>query len=69
MKKAKTPFTLENTNREKFLRYLKKNNINAVISYTPLHRSKMGKKFFDGKKKLSNTDKYVKQIVRLPPSQ
>ena len=57
---------LENTNREKFLRYLKKNNINAVISYTPLHRSKMGKKFFDGKKKLSNTDKYVKQIVRLP---
>ena len=51
MKKAKTPFTLENTNREKFLRYLKKNNINAVISYTPLHRSKMGKKFFDGKKK------------------
>lgn len=57
---------LENSNREKFLKYLKKNNINAVISYTPLHRSKMGKKFFDGKKKLVNTDKYIKQIVRLP---
>ena len=45
---------------------LKKYKINAVISYTPLHRSIAGKKFFKDKKKLINTDKYVKQIVRLP---
>ena len=31
--------------REKFLRYLKKNRINAVISYTPLHKSRFGKKY------------------------
>ena len=57
---------LEKINREKFLEFLKKYKINAVISYTPLHRSIAGKKFFKDKKKLINTDKYVKQIVRLP---
>jgi dTDP-4-amino-4,6-dideoxygalactose transaminase len=57
---------LENTNREKFLKFLKKNKINAVISYTPLHKSKFGKRFFNKKKNLINTDKYVKKIVRLP---
>ena len=57
---------LENTNREKFLKFLKKNKINAVISYTPLHKSKFGKRFFNEKKHLINTDKYVKKIVRLP---
>ena len=56
---------LGKTDREKFLRFLKKFKINAVISYTPLHRSKFGKKFFKGQK-LINTDKYVKKIVRLP---
>jgi len=56
---------LEKTNRERFLRFLKKFKINAVISYTSLHRSKFGKKIFHGKK-LANTDKYVKKIVRLP---
>ena len=57
---------LEKINREKFLKFLKKYKINAVISYTPLHRSAEGKKFYRGKKKLINTDKYVKQIIRLP---
>lgn len=56
---------LEKTNREKFLSFLKKFKINAVISYMPLHSSKVGRKF-NNKKKLINTDKYVKQIVRLP---
>lgn len=57
---------LEKNNREKFLEFLKKYKINAVISYTPLHKSVAGKKHFKNQKKLVNTDKYVKQIVRLP---
>ena len=57
---------LEKTNREKFLKYLKKYKINAVISYTRLHKSAFGKKYFKKNKVLVNTDKYVKQIVRLP---
>ena len=57
---------LEKTNREKFLKFLKKHKINAVISYTSLHKSKVGSKYFNNKKRLINTDKYVKQIVRLP---
>ena len=57
---------LEKNNREKFLKFLKKNKINAVISYTPLHRSIAGKRFSKSKKKLTNTDNYVKKIVRLP---
>ena len=56
---------LEKTNREKFLSFDKKFKINAVISYMPLHSSKVGRKF-NNKKKFINTDKYVKQIVRLP---
>ena len=57
---------LEKNNREKFLKFLKKNKINAVISYTPLHRSIAGKKFSKFKGVLLNTDNYVKKIVRLP---
>jgi len=57
---------LEKNNREKFLKFLKKNKINAVISYTPLHRSIAGKRFTKSQKKLLNTDNYVKKIVRLP---
>jgi len=57
---------LKKNNREHFLKFLKKYKINAVISYTPLHKSIAGKKYFDSKKKLLNTDNYVKKIVRLP---
>ncbi len=57
---------LKKTNREKFLEFLRKSKINAVISYTPLHRSRYGKRFFNNKTKLINTDRYVKNIVRLP---
>ena len=57
---------LKKSNREKFLKYLKKYKINAVISYTRLHKSKFGKKYFKNNKSLLNTDKYVRQIVRLP---
>lgn len=52
---------LEKDVREKFLKFLKRFKINAVISYTPLHKSNAGKK-----KKLKNTDIYIKRVVRLP---
>jgi len=57
---------LEKDVREKFLNFLKRFKINAVISYTPLHKSNAGKKFFGKKKKLRNTDIYIKRVVRLP---
>jgi dTDP-4-amino-4,6-dideoxygalactose transaminase len=57
---------LKNNSRDLFLKYLKKNKINAVISYMPLHKSKFGKKFLPNKKKLINSDLYIKKIVRLP---
>ena len=57
---------LEKDVREKFLKFLKRSKINAVISYTPLHKSNAGKKFFEKKKKLKNTDIYIKRVVRLP---
>tara|TARA_B110000027_G_C16096009_1_gene290823 strand:+ start:257 stop:1390 length:1134 start_codon:yes stop_codon:yes gene_type:complete len=57
---------LEKNIRDSFLRYLKKNKINAVISYMPLHKSSFGKKFHKNQKKLINTDLYVKNVVRLP---
>ena len=57
---------LEKDVRKKFLKFLKKLKINAVISYTPLHKSYAGKKFFEKKRKLTNTDIYVKRVVRLP---
>lgn len=57
---------LEKNNREKLLKFLKKNKINAVISYTPLHKSVAGKRFSKLKKRLVNTDNFVKKIVRLP---
>ena len=52
--------------RDRFLKYLEKNKINAVISYTPLHKSKFGKKFFKNKNNLINTDLYINRVVRLP---
>ena len=56
---------LEKTNREKFLKFLKKFKINAVISYTPLHKSNFGKKYFKNEP-LENTENFVNKIVRLP---
>ena len=57
---------LGNTNREKFISYLKRFGINAVISYMPLHKSIVGRKYHNKKTKLINTDLYVKKVVRLP---
>jgi len=57
---------LEKNIRDSFLKYLKKFKINAVISYMPLHKSKVGKIFHSKKNKLKNTEEYLKKIVRLP---
>jgi dTDP-4-amino-4,6-dideoxygalactose transaminase len=57
---------LKNNNREKFLKYLKKNNINAVISYVPLHTSKAGRIYKKATDNLNNTSTLSKKIVRLP---
>ena len=56
----------KNNNREKFLKYLKKNNINAVISYVPLHTSKAGRIYKKATDNLNNTSTLSKKIVRLP---
>ena len=57
---------LKNNEREKFLKYLKKNKIHAVISYTPLHKSKAGKKYKIKKDNLYFTDNLINKVVRLP---
>ncbi len=57
---------LKKNEREKFLKYLKKNNIIAFISFEALHLSKMGKKWLTKKTNLKNTDEIIKKIVRLP---
>lgn len=49
---------------KKFRLFLQTKNIAATFHYIPLHLSKMGRKFF--KKKLINTEKIYKNIVRLP---
>jgi len=57
---------LKKREREKFLKYLRKNNIIAFISFEALHLSKIGKKFLTKNTKLKNTDEIIKKIVRLP---
>jgi len=57
---------LKKREREKFLKYLRKNNIVAFISFEALHLSKVGKKFVTKKTKLKITNEIVKKIVRLP---
>lgn len=57
---------LKNNERERFLKYLKKKNITAFISFEALHLSKMGKKLLTKNTNLKNTDEIVKKIVRLP---
>ena len=57
---------LKKREREKFLKYLRKNNIIAFISFEALHLSKVGKKFLNKNTKLKNTEEIVKKIVRLP---
>jgi|TARA_Y100000294_G_C8568221_1_gene341703 dTDP-4-amino-4,6-dideoxygalactose transaminase len=57
---------LKKREREKFLKYLRKNNIIAFISFEALHLSKIGKIFLSKNTKLRNTEEIVKKIVRLP---
>jgi len=48
----------------KFRKFLQSKNIAATFHYIPLHLSKMGRKFY--KKKLKNTERIYKNIVRMP---
>ena len=57
---------LNKNKRENFFKYLKKNNINAVISYMPLHKSKFGKKYYKSTASLKNIYFLNNKIVRLP---
>ena len=57
---------LKKREREKFLKFLKKNKIIAFISFEALHLSKMGKKLLNKNTKLKNTDEIIKKIIRLP---
>ena len=57
---------LKKREREKFLKYLKKNNIIAFISFEALHLSKVGKKLMTKNTNLKNTEEIVKKIIRLP---
>ena len=57
---------LRENNREKFLKYLNKYNIKAVISYVPLHQSRAGKIYKRPNDNISNTNNFAKKIVRLP---
>ena len=51
--------------RQKFIQFMKKNYIQAVIHYEPLHESVIGKKIYK-KKDLFTTYDLSKRIVRLP---
>jgi len=57
---------LKNNERESFFKYLKKFNINAVISYVPLHKSIAGKVYKKNNDNLTNTNNLEKKIIRLP---
>ncbi len=57
---------LKKNEREKFLKYLKKNNIIAFISFEALHLSKVGKTLINKKTNLKNTEEIIRKIVRLP---
>ena len=54
---------LKKNEREKFLKYLRKNNIIAFISFEALHLSKVGKRFLTKNTKLKNTEEIVKKIT------
>ncbi len=57
---------LKKNEREKFLKYLKKNNIIGFISFEALHLSDYGKKLLTKNTKLDNTNEIIRKIVRLP---
>jgi dTDP-4-amino-4,6-dideoxygalactose transaminase len=50
--------------KNRFLKYMNKNGVNAIFHYLPLHISTMGKKF--GKFDCPVTESVAKRIVRLP---
>jgi len=55
----------KNIIRQKFIKFMKKNNIQTVIHYEPLHFSKVGKSLYK-KKDLKKTYNLSKRIIRFP---
>ena len=52
--------------RNKLMSYLKEQEISAVFHYTPLHSSKMGRKYGYKEEDLLITQEISKRIIRLP---
>lgn len=52
--------------RKEIINYLKKNNINSVFHYIPLHSSPFGKKISERKMEMNNTKLISNNILRLP---
>ena len=59
-------YIIVKNNRDKFIRKLNRNKINAVFHYIPLHTSPGGKKFGKSLGNLKNTNFLSKRIIRLP---
>lgn len=57
---------IRKNNRNKIINYLKKNYINSLFHYLPLHSSSAGKKYSKYKKKLNYTNFASNNIIRLP---
>jgi dTDP-4-amino-4,6-dideoxygalactose transaminase len=57
---------LKKNEREKFLKYLKKNKIIAFISFEALHLSDYGRKLLTKKTNLDNTNEIIRKIIRFP---
>ena len=52
--------------RDKLITWLDRNKINSVFHYTPLHNSKMSKKFGQGSPECPTTIEISERIIRLP---
>ncbi len=59
---------VKKTSRDKILRYLNKNKVNATFHYLPLHDSSFYKKKFKKKLKLKVSRDIADRIIRLPIS-
>ena len=56
----------DNEERTRLIKYLKKNGINSVFHYVPLHSSPAGRRFGRTDGDLSNTIDLSERVLRLP---
>lgn len=52
--------------RQDLIAYLKKNNVNAVFHYVPLHSSPAGRRYGRVSGEMTNTDALADRLLRLP---